>query len=92
MLVPGAEAAGPAAGHVHPADDGVLAADVPDEIDGAVEQDPPVVRVLALAEQLGAGLDPDLGTARDQVGELIVGQPAKHLEDTELTGMHQVTL
>ena len=48
--------------------------------------------MLALAEQLGAGLDPDLGAARDQVGELIVGQPAKHLEDTELTGMHQVTL
>jgi hypothetical protein len=65
---------------------------VPDEVDGAVEENPPVVSVLALEEQVGAGLDQDLGAARDQVSELIIGQPAEHLEATELTGMHQVTL
>ena len=51
VLVPGPEPAGPAAGHVHPGDDGVLAADVPDQVDGAVDQHPPEVGVLALAEQ-----------------------------------------
>jgi hypothetical protein len=63
MLVPGAESAGPTARHVHPPDYGVFAAEEPQEIDGTVDEHPPEIRVLALAEQLSSRLDADLGTA-----------------------------
>ena len=63
MLVPGPEPAGPAARHVHPPDHGVLTADVAHQVDGSVDEHPPVVGVLALAEQLDAGLDANLGAA-----------------------------
>ena len=90
VLVPGAEPAGPAARHVHPGDDGVLAADVADEVDGAVDQHPPEVGVLALAEQLDAGLDRDLGAALDQLGELVVGQAVEDAQRAELVDAHQI--
>jgi hypothetical protein len=90
VLVPGAEAAGPAAGHVHPGDNGVLAADVADEVDGAGDQHPPEVGVLALAEQVDAGLDADLGPALGQLAELVVGQAVEDGQRAELVDAHQI--
>ena len=90
MLVPGAEPAGPATRHVHPADHGVLAADVADQVDGAVDQHPPEVRVLALAEQLDPGLDPHLGAAREQLGELVVGQAVEDAQRAQVVDAHQI--
>ena len=63
MLVPGPEPAGPPARHIHPADHGVLTADVAHQVDRAVDEHPPEVRVLTLVEQLDTRLDADLGTA-----------------------------
>ena len=90
MLVPGPEAAGPAARHVHPGDDRVLAADVADEVDGPVDQQPPVVGVLALMEQLDPGLDGELGPALDQLGQLVVAEAVEDAERAELLGPHQI--
>jgi hypothetical protein len=90
VLVPGAEPTGPAARHVHPRDHGVLAADVADEVDGPVEEHPPEVGVLALAEQVGSGLDANLGTALDQFSELIVGQAVEDAQRAELLDAHQI--
>ena len=57
VLIPGTKTASPAARHVHPGNDGVLPANMADEINGTVDQHPPEVRVLALTKQLDAGLD-----------------------------------
>ena len=46
--------------------------------------------MLTLAEQLGAGLDAHLGTVRDQLGELIVGQPVEEAERGKLVDEHQI--
>jgi hypothetical protein len=88
VLVPGAEATGPAAGHIHPGDHGVLAADVADEVDGAVDQHPPEVGVLALAEQVDPGLDGDLGATLGQLGQLAVAQAVEDGQRAELVGAH----
>ena len=90
MFVEGPESPGPAARHVHPADQGVLAADMAHEVDGTVEQYPPVIRVLALAEQLDAGLDANLGTALSQLRQLGAGQAVKDAERAKLVGVHQI--
>src|SRR5512133_160535 len=50
VLVPGAKPARPAARHIHSCDNGVFPANTPDEINCTVDQYPPEVRVLALAE------------------------------------------
>ena len=89
MLVPGPEPAGPAAGHVHPGHHGVLAAGAADEIDGTLHEQPPEVGRLALAEQVNAGLDGDLGPTLGQLGELGVGQAVEDRQGAELAGAHQ---
>ena len=61
-----------------------------DEVDGAVDEHPPEVGVLALAEQLDAGLDRDLGAALDQLGELLVGQAVEEAERAEVVDAHQI--
>jgi hypothetical protein len=43
------------------------------QVDGAVDEHPPEVRVLALTEQVRSWLDGNLGAALDQVRQLIVG-------------------
>ena len=90
VLVPGAEPAGPAARDVHPGDDVVLPADMADEVDGAVDEQPPEVRALSLAEQVDPGLDRYLGTALDQLGELVVAEAVEEAERAELVGAHQI--
>ena len=90
VLVPGAEPAGPAAGHVHPGHHGVLAADMADEVDGPVDQQPPEVGVLALAEQVDPGLDADLGAARGQLGQLAVAEAVEDGQRAEIVGAHQI--
>src|SRR5262249_31434647 len=90
VLVEGAEPPGPAARHVHSSDPGVLAADVAHQVDGPVEESPPVIRVLALAEQLDAGLDANLGAALGQLRQLVAGQAVKDAERAKLVGVHQI--
>ena len=91
MLVPGPEPAGPAARHVHPADHRVLAADVADQLDRAVEQDPPAVGVVAFAEQLDTrARSRTSARARDQLAELLVGQAVEDVERLELVEPHQI--
>jgi hypothetical protein len=90
VLVPGAEPAGPAARDVHPGDHAVLPADMADEVDGAVDEQPPEVGVLALAEQVDPGLDLDLGPALDQLAELVVAEAVKEAELAELVDAHQI--
>ena len=90
LLVPGAEPAGPATGHVHPPDHVVLAAEVAYELDGSVDEHEPEVRVLALVEQGDAGLDPQLGAGLDQLGQLVVGQPVEEVERAEVVDAHQI--
>jgi hypothetical protein len=90
VLVPRAEPAGPAARCVHPRDHGVLAADVTPELDGPVHEHPPVVRVLALMEQVDPGLDTHLGAGFDQLRKLLVGQTVEEAERSEVVDVHQV--
>jgi hypothetical protein len=90
LIVPRAEPARPAAGNVHPRDQGVLAAAVAVEVDGTLDEHPPEVRMLALAEQLVAGHHAYLGTAIEQVGELIVGEALEEAQSAELVGVHQI--
>ena len=89
MLVPGPESPGPAARLVHPADDGVLPADVAQQIDRAIHQHPPEVRLLPLVEQLGSGLDAHLGAALSQLGQLIVGQAIEQADGAQVSGAHK---
>jgi hypothetical protein len=46
--------------------------------------------VLALPEQLHAGLDADLGTARNQLSQLVIGQAVKDAERAKFVGAHHV--
>ena len=55
MLIPRPKTTGPAARHIHSRDYGVLAANKANEIDGAVDQHPPEVRVLALTKNSTPG-------------------------------------
>jgi hypothetical protein len=90
VLVPGAESAGPAARHVHVPDHGVLAADVAHEVDGAVEQHPPEVSVLALAEHIRPRLDANLGAPPGQLRELVIGQAFENAERAELVDVRRL--
>jgi hypothetical protein len=89
VLVPGPEPAGPAARHVHPGHHRVLAADAADQVDGPGDQHPPEVGRLALAEQLGPGLDGHLGAAGGQLGQLPVGQAVEDGQAAQVLGAHQ---
>ena len=60
-----------------------------EEVDGTVDEHPPEVRALTLNEQVGAGLDTDLGTALHQLRELIVGQAVQEADRAKLAGAHQ---
>jgi hypothetical protein len=60
------------------------------QVDSTVNEHPPEVRVLTLAEQIDAGLDADLGTALGQFRELVVGQAAEQAESPELVGAHHI--
>ena len=61
-----------------------------DQVDGTVDEHPPVVGGLALVEQLDPGLDADLGAALDQLGELLVAQTVEDAERAELVDAHQI--
>jgi hypothetical protein len=56
----------------------------------ALEQHPPEVRGLTLAEQVHPGLDPDLAAAIDQLGELLVAQAAEDAQGAELVDAYQI--
>ena len=88
VLVPGPEAAGPAPGHVHRRDDGVLASDAADQLDPPVEQHPPEVGGLALAEQHVAGLEGHLVAAPAiSSAELVVAQPVEEDDRPEVADL-----
>ena len=61
-----------------------------DEVDGAVDEQPPEVGALSLAEQVDPGLDRDLGPALDQLAELVVAEAVKEAERAELVDAHQI--
>jgi len=90
VLVPGAEPASPTAGCVHLPDDDVLAADVADQVDGTLDQHPPEVRMLALVEQVEAGLDVHLAPALDELSELVVSEPVEEVERAQVVDAHQI--
>src|SRR5262249_29898800 len=83
-LVPGPETTRPPTRDVHLPDQGVLATDTPHEVDGTVDEYPPEVRVLTLAERLGPRLDANHGTARHQFRELIVGHAVQETDSANL--------
>ena len=56
---------------------------MPHQVDSAVEKHPPEVCVLAFSEQVDTGLDSKLGTAFDQLGELIVIETLEQAERSE---------
>ena len=90
VLIPGAEPASPAPRHIHPGNDVVLPANMPDEINGTVDQHPPEVRILALPKQVDAGLDGNLSAARDQIGELIICQTIEDAQRAKIISQHQI--
>jgi hypothetical protein len=63
---------------------------VADQVDGAVDQQPPEVGVGALTEQLDPGLDADLGAAPDQLGELVVAEAVEDRQRAQLVDAHQI--
>jgi hypothetical protein len=90
VLVPGAETPRPAARHIQPADHGLLAADAAYQVHGTLDQDPPEVRVLALAEETDPGLDGYLRTTLDQLRELAVRHAFEDAERAQLLDAHQI--
>ena len=60
------------------------------QVDSTVNEHPPEVRVLTLAEQIDAGLDADLGAALGQFRELIVGQAAEQADNPQLVGAYHI--
>jgi len=67
---------------------------VPHEVDGPVNEHPPGVRGLTLEEQIGTGLDANLGTTPGQFRELIVGQAVEEADSAKLPGAqfaHQIS-
>jgi hypothetical protein len=89
VLIPRPKTARPATGYVHPPDDDVLAADMADEFDGTIDERPPEVRGLALAEQIDAGFDPDLRAGLSQLGELLVRQTVEEAEHPKIIDSHR---
>jgi hypothetical protein len=57
---------------------------VPDEVDGAVDEYPPELGVLALAEQLDPGPDRHLIAGGGQLRQLVVAQPVEQPDATEI--------
>jgi hypothetical protein len=68
----------------------LLAADVAHEVDRTLDQNPPEVRVLALPEQLAAGLNGDVGSVIGELLELVVAETVEELERPEVVGAHQI--
>ena len=63
---------------------------MPDEVDGAVHEDPPEVGVLARSEQIDPGLYADLRAALEQLAELLVRQAVEDAERAKVVEAHQV--
>ena len=80
LVIPGTESARPAAGDIHLRDHGLLAADIADQLNNPLQQHPPEVGVLTLAEQLQSWTDANLGTSRHQLGKLLVSQAAEQID------------
>ena len=90
MLVPGAEPTGPPAGRVHRTEHGLLAADVPHQVEPALDEHPPEVGRLALAERLVTGAEAHLLAGREQRAELVVGIRSNRLERAQVGELHHM--
>ena len=90
VLIPGTEPARPAPRHIHPGDDTVLPANMPDEINCTFYQHPPEIRVLAFPKQVDAGLDANLSPTRDQIRELIICQTTEDAQRAKIINVHQI--
>jgi len=60
------------------------------QVHGTVEEHPPKVRVLTLAEQLDAGLDTNYRAVPGQLRQLVAGQAVEEAERAKLAGAHQI--
>jgi hypothetical protein len=60
------------------------------EVDGTIDEHPPEVCRFTLEEEIGAGLDENLGTPRGQLRELAVGQPVEEADRAKLVGVRHV--
>ena len=87
-LVPRAEAARPLARRVHPADHRLLATDGPDQVQGAVDEHPPAVGVLALVEEVGARHDRHLLAVGHELADLVVVQPVEQRQRPQVLDAH----
>lgn len=90
VLIPGTKPTSPATRHVYPGHHGVFAANPADEINSAVDEHPPEVRMLALVEQVDAGLDPNFSTILDQIGKLIICQAVEDAQRAKIIDKHQI--
>jgi len=92
VLVPGPEPAGPTARHIHSPHLGLLAADAAPQGDGTVDEHPPEVGRLALAEQVDIRLDAQLRSGTDQFPELDVRQAVEEAETAYVVELHQIVV
>ena len=90
VLVPGAEPAGPPSRHVHGSQPGLVAPDVTDEVDGPLEQHPPVLGGMVLLEEHVTALEADLGARREQVEQLVVVGPGEEPHPTQVVELHHI--
>ncbi len=90
VLVPGTKTAGPPTGHVYPAYDAVLTPDVADDVDGTVDEHPPVVGVVALVPQVDPWLDANLAGSSQELAQLVVAEPVEDGERAHVVDVHQI--
>ena len=84
VRVPGLETAGPLTAGAHRAEDGVLAADMSDQFDGAVQQQPPEVGRPGLLEQHVVAVEFHHLADREQLGQLIVAEPVEQRDIAQI--------
>jgi hypothetical protein len=60
------------------------------EVNGAVDQHPPEVGMLALMEQVDARLDADLSAVLDQLSKLIICQALEDAQGAKIIDSHQI--
>jgi hypothetical protein len=63
---------------------------MPDEIDGAFDQQPPKVCMISLVKEIDTWLNGNFSSALDQIGELIICQAVEDAQRAELISAHQI--
>jgi hypothetical protein len=84
VVVPRGEAAGPLSRFDHRPDLGLLVPGQTDEVDPALEQDPPAFAQAVLNPEFVAGAEDDLTADGEQVLQLVVGDLLEQREAAQL--------